>query len=197
MGRQPQPEIADQLLGRCTDHALAFGLPDRLEPFVQATGVSARMLLYHFGSRDELFVAVLRRARQRQLTSFKKLLQVVPGEDYTETLGRAWGSMTGPDGKSFLRMFGQLREQRERSLWPGFRRLATTDWLGPLETGLASIGRAGSSTMVLAVIRGLMMDLDATDDVARVDRAFHELLCSLNPAAPAPPDRGEAAQLDS
>jgi len=142
-------------------------------------------------SRDELLVAVLRRVRQRQLTSFGELLRVVPGEDYTETLGRAWGSMTGPDGESFLRMFGQLREQRERSLWQGFRRLATTDWLGPLETGLASIGRAGSSTMVLAVIRGLMMDLDATADVARVDRAFHELLSSLNPAAPALPDRDE------
>jgi AcrR family transcriptional regulator len=189
MGRQPQPEIADQLLDRCTDHALAFGLPDRLEPFVQATGASARMLLYHFGSKDELLVAVLRRARQRQLTSFGELLRVVPGEDYTETLGRAWATMTGPDGTSFLRMFGQLREQREHSLWPGFRRLATTDWLGPLETGLASIGRGESATMVLAVIRGLMMDLDATADVARVDRAFHELLRSLNPAAPAPPAR--------
>lgn len=196
MGRHLQPEIADQLLDRCTDHALALGLPDRLEPFVQATGASARMLLYHFGSKDELFVAVLRRARQRQLASFGELLRVVPGEDYTATLGRAWVSMTGPNGQSFLRMFGQLREQSERSLWPGFRRLATTDWLGPLEAGLASIGRAGSSTVVLAVIRGLMMDLDATADIARVDGAFHELLRSLNPAAPAPPARDVLLELD-
>ncbi len=104
--------------------------------------------------------------------------------------------MTGPNGQSFLRMFGQLREQSERSLWPGFRRLATTDWLGPLEAGLASIGRAGSSTVVLAVIRGLMMDLDATADIARVDGAFHELLRSLNPAAPAPPARDVLLELD-
>jgi hypothetical protein len=104
--------------------------------------------------------------------------------------------MTGSDGQPFLRMFGQLREQAERSLWPGFRRLATTDWLSPLEAGLASIGRAGSSTVVLAVIRGLMMDLDATADHARVDRAFHELLRSLNPAAPAPPARDVLLKVD-
>lgn len=196
MGRHPQPKIADQLLDRCTDHALAFGLPDRLEPFVQATGASARMLLYHFGSRDKLFVSVLRRARQRQLASFGELLRVVPDEDYTATLWRAWLRMTSADGQPFLRMFGQLREQEERSLWPGFRRLATTDWLSPLEAGLASIGRAESSTMVLAVIRGLMMDLEATADHSRVDRAFHELLRSLNPAAPAPPARDVLLKVD-
>lgn len=186
MGRRQQPEIADQLLERCTDHALENGLPDRLEPFVQATGTSARMLLYHFGTRDDLLRAVLRRARHRQLDVFGALLAVVPGEAYTTTLGRAWVRMTGPDGQAFLRMFGQLREQWERSLWPGFRRLATTDWLEPLDAGLATIGGAGSATLVLAVIRGLMMDLDATGDTARADAAFHELLRSLDPAAAAP-----------
>jgi AcrR family transcriptional regulator len=147
------------------------------------------MLLYHFGTRDDLLRAVLRRARQRQLDRFGALLRVVPGEDYTTTLARAWLTMTGPDGQSFLRMFGQLREQWERSLWPGFRRLATTDWLEPLDVGLATLGRAGSATLALAVIRGLMMDLDATADVARADRAFHEFLQSLDPDAAALPSR--------
>lgn len=148
------------------------------------------MLLYHFGTRDELLRAVLRRARQRQLDSFGALLRVVPGEDYTATLGRAWVGMTGPDGRSFLRMFGELREQREHALWPGFRRLATTDWLAPLEAGLTTIGRPGSSTLVLAVIRGLMMDLDATADTSRADGAFLELLRGFTPDAPALPRRG-------
>lgn len=189
MGRHQQPEIAEGLLDRCTDHALEHGLPDRLAPFVQATGTSARMLLYHFGTRDELFLAVLRRARQRQLDHFGALLRVVPGEGYAVTLGRAWVGMTGPDGQPFLRMFGQLRERSDLSLWPGFRRLATTDWLGPLEAGLATIGRSGSATLVLAVIRGLVMDLDATADLARADRAFHELLRALDPDTPSLPTR--------
>ncbi|NNC12560.1 TetR/AcrR family transcriptional regulator [Planctomonas sp. JC2975] len=188
MGRRPQPAIAEQLLERCTDHALEHGLPDRLEPLVSATGSSARMLLYHFGTRDDLLLAILRRARQRQLASFGELLCLRPDENYTTTLGRAWVATTGADAQSYLRMFGQLREQSERSLWPGFRRLATTDWLGPLQTGLASIGRSGSETLVLAVIRGLMMDIDATGDLARADAAFHELLCALEPeASPLPP----------
>ncbi len=89
MGRRPQPHIKERLLDACTDHALAHGLPDRLEPLTTATGTSARMLIYHFGTRDALLRAVLGRARQRQLDTFGDLLRVRPDEPYTATLNRA------------------------------------------------------------------------------------------------------------
>jgi AcrR family transcriptional regulator len=176
MGRRPQPEIRRALLDVCTDHALAHGLPERIEPFARASGVSARMLIYHFGTRDALLRAVLEQARTRQLETFGDLLRVRPDEPYTATLRRAWSTMSGPDGRPFLRMFGQLRESAEQQLWPEFRRIATTDWLGPLADGLGSIGRPGLATLTLAVIRGLFMDLDATADPARADHAFDEFL---------------------
>jgi AcrR family transcriptional regulator len=179
MGRRPQPHIKDRLLDACADHALAHGLPDRLEPLATATGTSARMLLYHFGTRDALLRAVLRHARQRQLDSFGELLRARPEEPYTLTLNRAWTAVTGPDGQPYLRMFGRLRESAEQRLWPDFRRTATTDWLGPLEDGLRSIGRPELATLVLAVIRGLIMDLDATGDTTRTDRAFRDFLGSV------------------
>lgn len=179
MGRRPQPHIKDRLLDACADHALAHGLPDRLEPLATAAGTSSRMLVYHFGTRDDLLRAVLGRARQRQLDTFGELLRARPGEPYTATLDRAWTSITGPDGQPYLRMFGRLRESAEQQLWPGFRRTATTDWLGPLEEGLGSIGRPDLATLVLAVIRGLLMDLDATGDTDRTDRAFREFLGSI------------------
>lgn len=176
MGRQPQPRIKDELLDRCADHALAHGLPDRLQPLVEATGSSARMLVYHFGTRDALLRAVLERARQRQQTLYADLLRPRPREPYAATLRRAWASMTGPEGQPYLRMFGQLREDAEQQLWPGFRRLATTDWLSPLEDGLRSVGRPELATLVLAVLRGLFIDLDATGDARRTGQAFEEFL---------------------
>jgi hypothetical protein len=36
--------------------------------------------------------------------------------------------------------------------------------------------RPDLATLVLAVIRGLLMDLDATGDTTRTDRAFHDFL---------------------
>jgi AcrR family transcriptional regulator len=184
MGRRPQPDIRERLLETCADHVLAHGLPDRLGPLVTATGTSARMLLYHFGTRDALLRAVLGRARQRQLDAFGELLRARPGEPYTDTLARAWSSITGPEGRPYLRVFGPLRESAEQQLWPDFRRAATTDWLGPLEEGLAGIGRPELATLVLAVLRGLLLDLDATVDRDRADRAFHEFLALIGQPAP-------------
>ena len=179
MGRHQQPEIRQRLLDACTDYALEHGLPDRLEPLARAAGASSRMLIYHFGSRDELLREVLGRARQRQLEVFGELLRVQIDEPYTATLSTAWAMMTGPQGRPYLQMFGQLRENAEQQLWPGFRRTATTDWLGPLEDGLRTIGRPELATLVLAVIRGLLMDRDATGDIARTDQSFHAFLGSL------------------
>jgi AcrR family transcriptional regulator len=181
VGRRRQPQIRERLLDACTDFALAQGLPSRLEPFADAAGTSTRMLIYHFGTRDALLREVLRHARQRQRDAFGALLEVRPAEPYLTTLGRAWSEMTGPSGRPYLAMFGQLRENAEQQLWPGFRRAATTDWLGPLEDGLRSIGRPELATVVLAVIRGLIMDLEATGDTARTDRAFADFLRTLSP----------------
>lgn len=179
VGRRQQPEIRQRLLDACTDHALAHGLPERLEPLASAAGVSARMLIYHFGTRDVLRRAVLVRARERQLDAWTALLRARPGEPYTASLARAWAAMAGPDGEPYLRMFGRLREGPDHHLWPGFRRAATTDWLRPLEDGLASAGRPELATLVLAVLRGLLMDLDATGDAARTHRAFEQLLATI------------------
>ncbi len=137
------------------------------------------MLIYHFGGRDELLRAVLGRARQRQLEMFGDLLRVRSGVPYTDTLSHAWVTMTGPQGRPYLQVFGRLRESAEQQLWPDFRRRATTDWLGPLEDGLRSIGRPQLATLVLAVFRGLLMDLEATGDTTRTDQAFRDFLGAL------------------
>jgi AcrR family transcriptional regulator len=183
VGRHKQPEIRGRLLDACADYALTHGLPDRLEPFAVAAGTSSRMLIYHFGTRDELRREVLEQARQRQRDGFGSLLKIDPDESYLVTLSRAWAEMTGPSGRPYLHLFGRLRENAEQSLWPGFRRAATTDWLAPLEAGLSSIGRPELATVVLAVIRGLIMDLEATDDTERTTRAFTDFLDTLKASA--------------
>lgn len=176
MGRHKQPELAEQLLERCTDVALEHGLPARLSTFAARTGTSSRVLIYHFGTRDELLRAVLGRARQRQRALFGELLRPREDEPYPQTLRRAWAGMTGEAGRPFLAVFGRLREDAEQQLWPGFRREATTDWLGPLEQGMATLGSPHRATLVLAVIRGLILDLESTGDTERVDVAFAEFV---------------------
>jgi AcrR family transcriptional regulator len=187
MGRRPQPEIRERLLDACTTYALEQGLPDRMGPLAAASGTSTRMLVYHFGTRDRLLREVLGRARQRQLETFGEMLRLRPDEPHLDTLARLWERMTGPEGRAYLRMFdqlhiAQLRDGAGRPLWPDFRRVATTDWLGPLEEGLASLHRPELATVVLATLRGLLMDLHATGDAARTARAWRDFLAELSRA---------------
>jgi AcrR family transcriptional regulator len=179
MGRRPEPQIRQRLLDVCTDYALEHGFPDRLGPLATATGASKRMLIYHFGTRDGLLRDVLERARQRQVEGFTDLLRVRPEEPYPATLSHAWSTMTGPHGQPYLRMFGRLHDTAGEPLWPGFRRIATTDWLAPLEEGMRTLGRPELATVVLAVIRGLLMDLDATGDADRTNQAFEDFLNTI------------------
>src|SRR6478735_3988626 len=170
MGRQRQPQIRQRLLDACTDHALEHGLPDRLGPLAAAAGTSSRMLIYHFGTRDGLLREILEQARRRE------------GEPYPVTLARAWAAISGPQGEPYLRMFSRLHDTAGEPLWPGFRRRATTDWLAPLEHGMRSLGRPELATVVLAGIRGLLMDLDATGDTTRTHRAFADFLTTIGRA---------------
>jgi AcrR family transcriptional regulator len=137
------------------------------------------MLIYHFQTRDRLLREILGQARRRQLATFTALLRVHPDEPYTATLSHAWSAMTGPHGRPYLRLFGRLHDTAGEPLWPGFRKAATTDWLEPLEEGMRTLGRPELATVVLAVIRGLLMDLDATGDAARTDRAFEHFLATI------------------
>jgi len=179
MGRQRQPQIRQRLLDACTDYSLERGLPDGLEPLAAAAGTSSRMLIYHFGTRDGLFREILGQARERQLQAFTDFIRLRADEPYPSTLARAWTAISGPEGEPYLRMFSRLHDTAGEPLWPGFRRSATTDWLAPLEEGMGSLGRPELATVALAVIRGLLMDLDATGDAVRADRAFLDFLAMV------------------
>jgi len=122
------------------------------------------MLIYHLGTRDGLLREVLGAARERQVTYFTELIRLRPDEPYPHTLAQAWTAISGPHGQRYLRIFSRLHDTAGQPHWPGFRRTAPTDWLAPLEHGLASLGCPDLATVVLAVLRGLLMDLDATGD---------------------------------
>ena len=87
--------------------------------------------------------------------------------------------MTGPHGRPFLRLFGRLHDTAGEPLWPGFRRGRDHRLARAAGGGDGERRRPELATLVLAVIRGLLMDLDATGDAARTDRAWHAFLGSI------------------
>jgi AcrR family transcriptional regulator len=151
-----------ELLEKAYAYVLEHGLSDlSLRPLATAIGSSPRVLLFLFGSKDELVRRLLARAREDELRDPVDVRAV-------------WTWLSDPAHAGLLRLW---TEAYARSLtdpsgpWGAFARATVEDWLGILDVD--------SPTAVLALLRGAMLDLLATGDRARVDRALTAALAAL------------------
>jgi AcrR family transcriptional regulator len=173
MARPPDLERRQQLLDAVVEEVAVRGIGDRsLRDVASAVGTSHRMLLHHFGSRDELVLAIVEEVERRQMA----LLPQLPQEP-ADAIAAMWADLRRPELRPFERLFfecyarGVQGEQPFARMLPG----AVDAWLGATsgatDPALARLG--------LAVGRGLLLDLVATDDDDGVDaaaKAFVDLL---------------------
>jgi AcrR family transcriptional regulator len=83
----------DDLAEAATDYVLEHGLVGlSLRPLAAALGTSDRMLLYHFGSKDELVAAVLRASNNRSVRQIRALPASATVRDGVLDLWRAVSS---------------------------------------------------------------------------------------------------------
>jgi AcrR family transcriptional regulator len=183
------------IVERAADHLLERGLVTvSLRDLAAAVGVSPRMLVHHFGSRDELVSSALREARARQREAFEARLAPQPGRPYSQVLTDAWRWLGSDEAGPYLRLFGQLHALAgvPDSPHADFLRESVLDWLPTIQAGFAADGADPATareltTLTLAVIRGLLQDRNAVGDLERVSAAF-ERYASLLPPAHAPAD---------
>jgi AcrR family transcriptional regulator len=177
MGRHPQPERRAALLDACTDHVLAHGLAGlSVASMATAAGTSPRMLIYHFTTKDQLVSEVLRDARHRQHALFDGIIAPRPGVRYPAVIRAAWTRISGPEAMPYHNLFRELHNlSPEASPWPDFAAQAADDWLPTIEAGLRADGDPDPTpmaTVILATIRGLLLDLHVTSDHARVNHSL-------------------------
>jgi AcrR family transcriptional regulator len=178
------------IVERAADHLLERGLVAvSLRELAGAVGVSPRMLVHHFGSREELVSRALREARSRQREAFEARLAPQPGRPYADVLADTWRWFATDEARPYLRLFGQLYAlaQAPDSPHGEFLRESVLDWLPTIEDGFAADGAGQAtarelSTLTVAVIRGLLQDATATGDQERVSAAFERYATLLQPA---------------
>jgi AcrR family transcriptional regulator len=165
-----------RLLAAAVDYTLANGIADvSLRQLAAALGTSHRMLIHHFGSREELFVEVIKVAEERQRA---RLAETTVREFWQELRDPAmW-----PQERLFFEVYGQaLRGQPWATpMLDG----VVDDWVDSFAARLVDAGVAAGAARTqarlgLAVTRGLLLDLLATGDVDGVDDAM-ELFVSIS-----------------
>ncbi|MFC4942363.1 TetR/AcrR family transcriptional regulator [Pseudonocardia sp. GCM10023141] len=174
---QPGSARRTQLLELAYAHVLRHGLLDMsLRPLAEAVGSSPRVLLYLFGSKDGLVQAVIERARVDELA----LLDAIPRGAGLAAVGRAiWGWLADPEHRDLLRLWveGYARSLVEPvGAWAGYAAGSVESWLRIL-VDVQDDPVAG--TAVLALLRGALLDLLATGDVARTTAAVHAQLARV------------------
>ncbi|MBV8219221.1 MAG: TetR/AcrR family transcriptional regulator [Solirubrobacterales bacterium] len=167
----------DELLELAYGYVLEHGVADlSLRPLATAIKSSPRVLLFLFGSKAELVQAILARAREDEL----ELLARVRGEGDLETVAAAlWRWLAAADHRGLLTLWveGYARSLIDRDgPWASFAAATVADWLAVLsESGAGE----EDATLVLAVLRGTILDLLATGDLERTTEAVNRQLALM------------------
>ena len=109
LGRKRRRRPARQrLLDAVVAHFTAEGLADQsLRRIAEAIGTSHRMLLYHFGSKDGLLLAVVREVEARTQGAWPRSAEDALGET-DELIRRMWAYLSDPALGDFERLFFAL-----------------------------------------------------------------------------------------
>ncbi|OBA59403.1 TetR family transcriptional regulator [Mycobacterium sp. 1100029.7] len=169
MVRTPDLARRRQLLDALIDEFADGGIGDRsLREVAGAVGTSHRMLLHHFGSRDELLLAVVEEVEHRQMG----LLSELP-TDAAEGFAAMWADLRRPELRRLERLFFECYARAAQGEKP-FARMtpgAVDDWLSAVQAVAQGSADPAMARLGLAVTRGLLLDLVATDDDVGVDAA--------------------------
>jgi AcrR family transcriptional regulator len=148
-----------------------------LRPLAAAVGSSPRVLLFVFGSKAELVQALLARARRDELDFLDEVRSATGERDLLTVASDLWGWLAAEEHRGLTTLWV---EGYARSLvdpdgpWAGFAAATVTDWLEVLAE--AGGPDAAEGTLVLAVLRGALLDLLATGEVERVSAAVDRQL---------------------
>lgn len=168
-----------QLLEAAIDYTARHGISGlSLRSLAAALGTSHRMLIFHFGSKEGLWVEISRMVDARQ----REQLAGVPPDPHRpvgETSRAGWKHLSDPQlwpyERLFFELYGQALQGRPHTA--KFLDGIVGDWLEPLVATSVAMGIPEPQARVhvrlsVAVTRGLLLDLLATGDIEAVDQAM-------------------------
>src|SRR3954463_13717006 len=168
-----------RLLESAIEHIASRGVSDlSLRELAAALAPSPRMLIHHFGGREGLWVEVIRAVEERQRAAFAAVVPK-PGATGGDVMRQWWRHISDPslwpNERLFFELYGQALQGRPGSveLLDGI----VDAWLEPAAAGVIEYGLSREEALAqarlgVAICRGLLLDLLATEDREAVDAAM-------------------------
>ncbi len=152
-------------------------------PVAAALGVSPTTLVHRFGTKEQMLEAILGRLRERMVAAQADLLGEQPG--LAAAARAAWTRTSDPrqwpEFRLFFAVYGRALQAPQQ--FAGFLERVVAGWMSALVSaqgpGTDPAAATRTATLVIATIRGLLLDLLATGDLDRVQDAAESFLDSL------------------
>ncbi len=195
----PASQARARLLAAAVSHALSAGIADlSLRELAAAIGTSHRMLIYHFGSRAGLLVAVAQAVEEAQRAAV-----LGPGTAVQDPW-QSWERLSDPKMWPQERLFFELYSYAllGRPGTEGFLSGIVESWVAPIAGALVTSGAdertaRADARLGVAVVRGLLLDLLATGDRDEVSEAYQRFLQHARGAGRLPGRRAGPDDRDS
>ncbi|WP_459195314.1 TetR/AcrR family transcriptional regulator [Nostoc sp. FACHB-892] len=114
MSRPTEPQKKQELLEQCLSAAIETGaLDSSINMIANKIGTSGRMLVYHFGSKQELerqLIGLLETRLRQKLWSFQSV-SLVGADCLAEPLLKMWSHLTSPDMLGLLKLTMGLNQR--------------------------------------------------------------------------------------
>lgn len=187
-------ERREELLQESLEYLLEKGVANfSLRPLAAAVGSSARLLVYHFGSKAELLAAVMEKVRSQFQTSFSASISASrPARaDHPRPASAGhpmavfWESLSRPANLRYLRLLleVQVLALQNPAQWGQYLEQTSSSWLDLIEAAMPpSKRRRALATLCAAVIDGLILELLSTGDRRRTTEALDQFFALLRQA---------------
>jgi AcrR family transcriptional regulator len=181
---QPRTSVTRAtLLEEAIEFSARHGLSGvSLRQMAEALGTSHRMLIYHFGSKDGLLVAIVNEVESRQRRQMA-VFDADPMLSPREQLRLMWRQLADPAMWPHERLFFEVYGQALQGRPPMTQLLDTAveSWLEPItaigqRSGLTKRQARANAHLGLAVVRGLLLDLLATGERKECDDAMERFI---------------------
>ena len=187
-GRPVDHQRRAELLDAVVDYTVEHGFSDlSWRPVPAALGVSTTTLVHRFGAKEQMLEAILGRLRERIFEATSDTFGQQP--DLAAAARAVWIRSSDPRRESEFRLFFAVygRALQAPEQFTGFLDQVAARWMAAIVDaqgpGADPAAATRTATLVIATIRGLLLDLLATGDRDRVQDAADSFLTALEGAA--------------
>ncbi len=188
MSRTTDNKLKEEILDKVIYAMASKGLNNlSLRDLARELDTSARMLIYHFGSFDDLIQSIFMHLSGKHKNTLKKVFIENPDKTFVQVSQIFIESVYFPENKKPLLLFLELytKALRDTGKYRSFFEVVFHNWIDEVEKMLSpDCGKKSRlyATMIMSFYRGLMMDWLATDDIERIyetNRVFFGLVAGL------------------